>query len=219
MKRPKALAHLDAALEEVRRLIASPPHSRSMDAWHRKTKIALEHIFGADSRQLKDFDDVSYSLPMWTTSTPDHVFEEAKLDGLRSAERVLQSLRDEITTFGISGPRGAAPHGVANVELDRITIPVLLHGVRRLTIKSWLLVWAVVASIFSLGSLVTTLRHSPAHAAVADSLRRQIRITDSLQAAASVLSLRLQRADSTLQRERDSLGNISPPKQRNSRPK
>lgn len=205
MKPSEALEHLDTALQEVRRLIGGPPQSRSMDAWHQRTKIAIEHIFGAGSRQLRDFENVNYSLSIWTSSTPERVFEEAKLDGLRSAERLLQSLRDEVTTFGIGNVRRTSGSASPNVELERITLPILLHGMRRLTIKSWILIGSVAALVFSAGSLAGSFRHAPEHGVVTDSLHRQVAANDSLRGVNAALTSRSQRVDSTLRKERDSL--------------
>ncbi len=75
--------------------------SSEFKAWKRKTASLLERIFGKKSRQLKDFDDISYSLGAWSPSTPDYKFKRAYLKGLEDAEKILQSMLEEIEEFGI----------------------------------------------------------------------------------------------------------------------
>ena len=81
MKTKSALAHIDKAIEGVQRLIKTPPNERDLDPWYRETSIALEHIFGGESRQLTDFKAVRYSLPAWSSNTPEAAFEGAETDG------------------------------------------------------------------------------------------------------------------------------------------
>lgn len=71
--------------------------------WHRDTKVAVKRIFGAQSGHLSDFEDIRYSLSIYTTDTPDYVFAEARRDGLRHAASVLESMIDEISEFGLPG--------------------------------------------------------------------------------------------------------------------
>lgn len=75
----------------------APPFSK----WHRDTKVAIERIFGSQSSHLADFEDVRYSLGFFTTDTPDHVFAQARRDGLLHATSILSSMIDEITEFGL----------------------------------------------------------------------------------------------------------------------
>lgn len=68
--------------------------------WYRDTEIAIERIFGAQSRNLTDFQDVSFSLSVWTSSTTDADMHKAFVRGLENAAAVLSSMIDEIQEYG-----------------------------------------------------------------------------------------------------------------------
>lgn len=198
MKSKDAVAHLETAIDEARRLQSMPRRERRFDSWYDNTRIAVEHIFGAGSRQQKDFENVNYSLPIWTSDTPDHVFDGAEVSGLRRAESLLTAFKNEIEKFGrpdeSTAPPGKTPASV--IELDKITIPMLLHGIGRLTIKSWILVWSVVVAIFSLGMATQSFRTAPNARALRDSIRLAERQITGLRMDSLDASRRIRIADS-----------------------
>lgn len=69
--------------------------------WLRDTEIAIERIFGGQSRHLVDFKDVRYHLGVFTTSTPDSEFKRAYRRGLDNAAAVLSSMIAEIEEYGL----------------------------------------------------------------------------------------------------------------------
>jgi hypothetical protein len=205
MDRDQALKHLDEAITEAQRLIRVQRDQRKVDPWHRKTRIALEHIFGPESRQFKDFERISFIPLMWTASTPDAHFDESVVDGLRSAEGLLLALRDELTTFGRPQPKGAAPPSpAAAIDLDRITVPALYRGALRLSVKSWLLIAAIVGAIFGAGATMAHYGTKPGVRALEDSVASNKRALSAARAETVELQRRLRAADSLARFWKDS---------------
>ena len=83
--------------------------------WRRDTQVVIERIFGGESRNLGDFNEISYSLSVWMDTTPDSSFHAAYQHGLKSAVAVLNSMVDEIKTFGFAGEDGG-------VEIDALSL-------------------------------------------------------------------------------------------------
>ena len=75
--------------------------SAEFKKWRRDTEVAIENIFGADTRHLKDFNDISYSFSMVLSSTPDQRLQEQKrfLQGLDDAIHILSSMIEEIAEY------------------------------------------------------------------------------------------------------------------------
>lgn len=90
--------------------------------WHRDTKVAIERIFGPQSSHVSDFEDVRYSLGIFTTDTPDYVFAEARRDGLRHAATILDSMIDEITEYGLPGEAAAVEAPDALVLIEKLCL-------------------------------------------------------------------------------------------------
>jgi hypothetical protein len=71
----------------------SPGHTAQFMKWYRDTRVAIEYIFGAESKHLKEFRAINY-----TSSAFRAIFASKKafLDGLDQAEALLQSMIEEI---------------------------------------------------------------------------------------------------------------------------
>lgn len=114
----------DAALEKLNRQIvraeelrAARRFSTEFKKWQRDTEVAIEHIFGADTRHTEDFTSIRYSLMAWTNLTPDYQFQKVYVSGLESAVAVLESFVDEIHEYGESDTDGQRPHPISRLEL------------------------------------------------------------------------------------------------------
>ncbi|MDP3404007.1 MAG: hypothetical protein Q8S03_04895 [Brevundimonas sp.] len=89
-------------LERQRDLAAALAAKRTPDdftKWQRDTEVAIERIFGDQSRHLNEFKDIRFSLSVWISGMPDSAFTEAQTGGLRTAVVVLQSMIDEIEEY------------------------------------------------------------------------------------------------------------------------
>jgi hypothetical protein len=84
-----------AALPLRETYLGSPEFAK----WHRDTEVAIEKIFSANSRHVADFQDIDFSLLVWSTNTPKHRFQDAYARGLKKADAILQSMVDEIRDF------------------------------------------------------------------------------------------------------------------------
>jgi len=67
--------------------------------WKRDTQVALTHIFDDRSSQVDDFSNISYSLSLYSTSTPEESHDEAFCRGLEKAEAIIGSIIHEIELY------------------------------------------------------------------------------------------------------------------------
>jgi hypothetical protein len=91
----------------LRRQIEEANHGQPEDfkAWRQRTYAALRAVMGADHPLLASFDKVSYSPFMFTDSTPDSVFTNAQIGGVRSVIAILEGAIHEIELSEPSAPR------------------------------------------------------------------------------------------------------------------
>lgn len=59
----------------------------------------VKKIFGEQSDHAKQFDDITYGLPIFTDSTPKSAWQKAYENGLTKAEYTLNSFIDELDLF------------------------------------------------------------------------------------------------------------------------
>lgn len=64
--------------------------------WVQRARLAVAAVYGDESSQVERFDDIRYSLPIWTDSTPDHYFDAAAMSGVREAIGELQAIAEDI---------------------------------------------------------------------------------------------------------------------------
>lgn len=88
-------------IDQINTLKEQESWSPDFKAWKRKTASLLEKVFGKNSRQLKDFESIRYSLSVATDSTPDSEFDKAYKDGLDDAKAILQSMAEELIEFNV----------------------------------------------------------------------------------------------------------------------
>ncbi len=74
-------------------------HSPEFKRWHRNTEVAIENIFGKETRHSKDFTSIGYGLSAFTSNTPDSAFEEAYRRGLSNARQILESMTEEVLEY------------------------------------------------------------------------------------------------------------------------
>jgi hypothetical protein len=100
MTKEKAIEKLQRQLKLIDDLISKPKFSQNFGKWQRDTEVAIERIFGADTRHLKDFTEIHYSLPIATNLTSEQDDINAFRLGLESARSVLESLIQEVEEYG-----------------------------------------------------------------------------------------------------------------------
>lgn len=99
MESNRAISIIRSKLEVIDNLARMRRGSPEFTKWKRDTEVALERIFGHESRHKTDFTDVHYSLGVFTSGTPDSAFQEAYVRGLNNAKAILSSIIEEIGEF------------------------------------------------------------------------------------------------------------------------
>ena len=94
------------SIEKLRRqqkliddLKTKPSSSSDFEKWHRDTQVAIENIFGKETRHLGYFNNISYTLLGWEEDTPNIEFVMVYHRGLDRARSVLESMIDEISEY------------------------------------------------------------------------------------------------------------------------
>jgi hypothetical protein len=100
MESKRAIAIIQSKLEAIDGLLCERRGSPEFTKWRRDTEVALERIFGTESRHKTDFTRVRYSLGAFSTGTPDSAFQQAYTRGLNNAKAILASVIEEIGEFG-----------------------------------------------------------------------------------------------------------------------
>ena len=98
-RKHEALERLRRAHSKISELEQIESSSPEFAKWKRNTEVAIVKTFGETTRHLPDFTGITYSLSFFTAETPDHVFREAYLDGLKRARSVLESMLEEIGEY------------------------------------------------------------------------------------------------------------------------
>lgn len=111
----------DAAKEKLGRqlniidTIRGQRNSPEFKKWKRDTQVAIENIFGPETRHLQDFDNVRYTLGFFSSSTPDYEFDRAFEEGLDDAKQILLSLIQEIEEYWEESSPGQRPDTVSRL--------------------------------------------------------------------------------------------------------
>jgi uncharacterized protein Ymh len=87
-----------AKQDRIRRLIdqAAGLADGEMNAWKERARLAVAAVYGEESDQLKRFDDIRWSLGVWSSSTPDSAFTAAERGGLRRSVELLQAVLEDL---------------------------------------------------------------------------------------------------------------------------
>ena len=102
MRKGQAIEILERQRDATQALHGVTSSGPEFSKWRRDTEVAIEKIFGSQSRNMTDFKDVRYMLGAFTSSTPEAAFTEAYRRGLGNAAAVLNSMIDEIEEFGLA---------------------------------------------------------------------------------------------------------------------
>ena len=100
MDKSEAISILRDLKEHISVLRTLSMKSPEFAKWHRDTEIAIEKIFGKDSRNIKDFNSVRYHLSVVSSSTTEARFQGRYVEGLNEAGAILESMIDELIKYG-----------------------------------------------------------------------------------------------------------------------
>jgi hypothetical protein len=99
MTKEEAIEKLQRQLQLIDGLISKPKFSQDFQKWQRDTEIAIERIFGSETRHLKDFTQIHYSLLIASNLTSEQDYINAFRRGLESARSLLESLIQEVEDY------------------------------------------------------------------------------------------------------------------------
>lgn len=123
----QATRRLQQALDGIPSLRTRQRSSPEFIRWHRNAEIAIASTFGKDSRHVKDFADVRYSLRHLASAEANM---RAYRDGLGAAASILKSMLDEVGEYwSEDGPPlgSAGEQRVRDTDTDRDKV-FIIHG-------------------------------------------------------------------------------------------
>ena len=95
VRKSEAKIRIQKALDEIPTLTGESLDSQVFQKWYRNTRLALQYVFGVDSSQVQEFNDISYS-PIVVSDT---AFASAYRSGLSQTEALLSSMYEEIDDY------------------------------------------------------------------------------------------------------------------------
>lgn len=99
IKKHDAIGKLRRQQKLIDDLKSKPSSSSDFEKWHHDTQVAIENIFGKETRHLGDFNNISYTLLGWEEDTPNIEFVMVYHRGLDRARSVLESMINEISEY------------------------------------------------------------------------------------------------------------------------
>ena len=122
----KALARLKTTLD-LASTIRDKRNTQEFTKWHRDIGVAIEKLFGTDSKQVKEFHSIKF-LPNIVVdgwgydSRAQH--QQAFESGLRVMTALIESILKEIETYGI---KRIGEDGIRKIEVDTDKV-FIVHG-------------------------------------------------------------------------------------------
>jgi predicted nucleotide-binding protein len=86
-------------LSALRSLNANAASDPSFKKWRRDTEVAFEHLFGQDTRHIRDFKGLRFSPSSYSMMNPEPEFARAFVAGRATAEAIIQSVIDEVNEY------------------------------------------------------------------------------------------------------------------------
>ena len=99
MKKADALAKLRQQIDEIANLKDKETLSGEWTKWRRDTEVAIEKIFGKDTRHSSEFSNIKYSLNYFGLRVDEAVTRRTFLSGLDLAESILESMHKEVNDY------------------------------------------------------------------------------------------------------------------------
>lgn len=99
LSKSKAIKKINEQAAVVESLVKVRRDSSEFKKWKRDTEIAIDNIFGHESRHIKDFQNIKYSMVFFSSATPESEFQNRYIKGLENAKAVLVSMAEEIDEY------------------------------------------------------------------------------------------------------------------------
>src|SRR5580658_7491218 len=97
MEQEKAKQLLRRQIELTKSLDGFEAFAPVFKKWKRDTEIAIEMIFGKQSRHLEDFNEITYTCGVYFSGMAEDADVRACRSGLATACQILQSMIEEIS--------------------------------------------------------------------------------------------------------------------------
>lgn len=117
MKSTEAKQLLTRQIEAIRALSSVESSSPEFQKWKRNTEIVIERIFGASSRHLPDFKNISFRCGVYFSGMDPNSDFNACQRGLERTKVILESMIEEIEQFGF-GETGVADRNCFDLVAD-----------------------------------------------------------------------------------------------------
>ena len=125
----KALRRLMTIQNEIPGLKQMKLGSPEFKKWHRNAEIAISYTFSRKPEYLEHFKGICYSLLVASSSTPESYFQEAYIEGLLSANAVLQSMIEEIEEYWEEDrPTSSIPETRQDIRSGHTKEVFVVHG-------------------------------------------------------------------------------------------
>lgn len=101
MLKKEAVSILTSQITRIETLKNQEPFSSEFKKWKRDTEVAIEKIFGNNTRHLNDFKHIRYTLVVTGGDTTRSEYNKKFYAGLEDAHSILQSMIEEIQQYGL----------------------------------------------------------------------------------------------------------------------
>src|SRR4051794_26121478 len=84
--------------------LANDGNPSNFNEWLETARVALRVAVGEGDPMLERFDAIKYSLGIWTDSTPQSAFDNARRAGVRRASAILKAAQTELDVSNPNAP-------------------------------------------------------------------------------------------------------------------
>ncbi len=124
----KAIERLQNILEQISDLKELQYNSPPFKKWLRDTEVAIRNTFGDKSSHVEEFKEISFSLWMFTSGTPDSEFQAAYIRGLETSASVVTSMIDEVEEYWEGSKALATTADSQEKKLQSSNKVFVIHG-------------------------------------------------------------------------------------------
>lgn len=96
MTKDEVIAKLDKLIERAEAIKSQNQFGQDLMKWKRDSDVAIEKIFGENSKHMQQFENVSYSFAVVLETEK----KEYLCEGIETATTYLKSMRDEVQEYG-----------------------------------------------------------------------------------------------------------------------
>jgi predicted nucleotide-binding protein len=129
MEKQKIIAKLNECIDALKSINAARMSDPAFKKWRRDTEVGLEHLFGTDTRHLRDFRGVSFTPGSYSMTNPEPAFARAFANGRASAEALLQSMIGEVQEYWPESDNACAPPSEQRIAMSNRVFIVHGHNV------------------------------------------------------------------------------------------